>query len=82
MTELEKCMAGMPYNCHDEIFLQFKGKSKELLSVYNGLSYEKKEEKKEILKSKRCGQCGCEGCSKELLGDTLSDIEACNHRYS
>lgn len=48
MTELEKCMAGMPYNCHDEIFLQFKGKSKELLSVYNGLSYENKEEKRKF----------------------------------
>ena len=24
VTELEKCMAGELYNCHDEIFLQYK----------------------------------------------------------
>lgn len=49
MTELEKCMAGLLYNCHDEVFLGFKGKSKELLAVYNSLSYCEKEKKREIL---------------------------------
>jgi len=24
MNELEKCMAGQYYNCHDKIFLEFK----------------------------------------------------------
>ena len=32
MTELEKCMAGELYNCHDEIFLQYKKQAKELLA--------------------------------------------------
>ena len=35
MTELEKCMAGELYNCHDEIFLQYKKQAKELLDIYN-----------------------------------------------
>ena len=49
MTELEKCMAGELYNCHDEIFLQYKKQAKELLDIYNRLTYDQKEEKKEIL---------------------------------
>lgn len=49
MTELEKCMAGEIYNCHDEIFLQFKEKSKEQLSIYNALPYSHKKEKQNIL---------------------------------
>lgn len=49
MTELEKCMSGKLYNCHDEIFLQFKAKSKELLAAYNGLPYMEKNQKKNIL---------------------------------
>lgn len=50
MNELEKCMAGMNYNCHDKIFLEFKQKSRELLSVYNKLPYESKKEKYSVLK--------------------------------
>ena len=49
MTELEKCMAGELYNCHDEIFLQYKKQAKELLDIYNRLTYDQKEEKKGIL---------------------------------
>lgn len=48
-TELEKCMAGENYNCHDEIFLGFKKTARASLSKYNSLSYEDKEEKREIL---------------------------------
>lgn len=50
MTELEKCMSGQIYNCHDEIFQQYKKHSKELLDIYNKLSYDDKEKKQEILK--------------------------------
>ena len=46
MTELETCMAGELYNCHDEIFLQYKKQAKELLDIYNRLTYDQKEEKK------------------------------------
>lgn len=49
MTELEKCMAGEPYDCHDKIFLEFKETARRLLSSYNALSYGQKEEKTQIL---------------------------------
>ena len=42
-------MAGELYNCHDEIFLQYKKQTKELLDIYNKLTYDQKEEKKGIL---------------------------------
>lgn len=51
MKELEKCMAGQLYNCHDEVFLEFKEKTKKLLNVYNALSYGEKVEKKEVLQN-------------------------------
>lgn len=50
MTEFEKCMAGEWYDCHDNIFLEFKNKTREFLTVYNGMPYDKKQEKYEILK--------------------------------
>ena len=50
MTELEKCMAGECYNCHDKIFLDFKSRATKLLKKYNALEYEQKEEKENILK--------------------------------
>lgn len=50
MTELEKCMAGEYYNCHDKIFLDMKGNARKLLQEYNALAYEQKEEKISVLK--------------------------------
>lgn len=50
MTELEKCMAGENYNCHDKIFLEFKSHARKLLQEYNTLAYEQKKEKISILK--------------------------------
>ena len=57
MTELEKCMAGKDYNCHDKIFLDFKSHARKLLQEYNALAYEQKEEKEKILKE-LCGKIG------------------------
>ena len=48
-TELEKCLAGEIYNCHDEIFLEFKNTARTLLTKYNNLPYEYKKEKREVL---------------------------------
>ena len=48
-TELEKCMAGEIYNCHDEIFLEFKNTARTLLTKYNSLPYDHKLEKREVL---------------------------------
>lgn len=50
MTELEKCMAGEYYNCHDPIFLDMKKHARDLLQKYNILRYEQKQEKTDILK--------------------------------
>jgi len=50
MNELEKCMAGEYYNCHDKIFLGFKAQARKLLKKYNAIDYERKEEKVKILK--------------------------------
>lgn len=50
MNELEKCMAGEYYDCHDKIFLDFKTQARELLKEYNSLAYEQKQEKTAILK--------------------------------
>ncbi|MDE6830618.1 MAG: sugar O-acetyltransferase, partial [Lachnospiraceae bacterium] len=50
MNELEKCMAGEYYDCHDPVFLGFKGHARKLLKEYNALAYEQKEEKYNILK--------------------------------
>lgn len=49
MNEMEKCLAGQNYNCHDGIFLELKRKSRELLSKYNQFSYEQKTEKYAVL---------------------------------
>lgn len=50
MTELEKCMAGEYYDCHDPVFLNFKARAAKLLKEYHALAYEQKPEKNSILK--------------------------------
>lgn len=49
MNEMEKCMAGEWYDCHDPIFLEFKRRTRELLHAYHTCSYEEKQKKYEIL---------------------------------
>lgn len=49
MTELEKCLAGKYYDCHNEIFLKMKSNARKLLKEYHELQYEQKEEKREVL---------------------------------
>lgn len=50
MNELEKCMAGEWYDCHDGIFLKYKNDARNLLDQYHKLSYSQKEEKTELLR--------------------------------
>ncbi len=57
MNELEKCMAGEIYNCHDNIFLEYKKNARELLAAYNSLAYDQKKEKTQILQ-KMLGSIG------------------------
>lgn len=49
-NELEKCMSGEWYDCHDPIFLEYKDNARRLLKKYNALDYHQKQEKTEILK--------------------------------
>ncbi len=48
-TELDKCMAGQWYDCHDSIFLGLKNKARHLLAEYHSLSYDQREEKRKLL---------------------------------
>ena len=50
MNEREKCLAGQIYNCHDKVFLDYKNRSRELLSIYNNVPYDQKERRYEVLK--------------------------------
>ncbi len=49
MTELEKCLAGEYYNCHDKVFLDFKRNARSLLAEYNRLDYNQKNEMRNVL---------------------------------
>lgn len=49
-TEMEKCLAGEWYDCHDQVFLDLKSKTNHLLMKYNALPYENHQEKYAILK--------------------------------
>ena len=49
-TELQKCLDGEWYNCHDTVFLEYKQKARALLKEYNSLAYEQKERKTAILR--------------------------------
>ncbi|PWG66291.1 maltose acetyltransferase [Bifidobacterium callitrichidarum] len=51
MNELDKCMAGEIYDCHDPIFLEYKNTARRLLAEYNRLPYDAKTRKREILES-------------------------------
>lgn len=50
MTEMEKCLAGAYYDCHDPVFLQLKAEARRLLAQYHALSYEDKAGKTEVLR--------------------------------
>ena len=49
MTELDKCLAGECYDCHHEVFLEYKRQTRELLSKYHSFSYEQKLQKRQVL---------------------------------
>ena len=60
-TELDKCMAGEWYDCHDPIFITQKGKTRQLLARYNALPYEEKKTGKEEKQVLLCGMFGSIG---------------------
>jgi acetyltransferase-like isoleucine patch superfamily enzyme len=50
-TELEKCMSGEWYDCHDEVFLGYKNTARELLSQYHAIPYNEKAARYRVLKT-------------------------------
>ena len=50
MTELEKCMAGELYDCHDKIFIDMKAVATRWMQRYNSLPYERRSERYAMLK--------------------------------
>lgn len=48
MNKLEKCMAGKWYDCHDEIFLEYKNTARKLLAQYNALAYDQKKKNQQF----------------------------------
>jgi len=48
-TELEKCMEGEWYDCHDPVFVQFKANARNLLARYNAMPYDSKHERYKML---------------------------------
>lgn len=49
-TELEKCMAGEWYNCHDRIFIERKAKASAWCLRYNSTPYSQRSSRYELLK--------------------------------
>jgi acetyltransferase-like isoleucine patch superfamily enzyme len=49
-TELEKCMNGERYDCHAQVFIALKTKTRALLSQYNALPYNDKTARYNLLK--------------------------------
>jgi acetyltransferase-like isoleucine patch superfamily enzyme len=49
-TELEKCMNGERYDCHAQVFITLKTKTRERLSQYNALPYNDKTARYNLLK--------------------------------
>jgi acetyltransferase-like isoleucine patch superfamily enzyme len=56
-TELEKCLNGEWYDCHAQVFVTLKTKTRKLLSQYNALPYENSTERYNLLKE-ICGSVG------------------------
>lgn len=48
-TELEKCMSGQWYDCHDDIFIELKSKAHDFLKKYNSIPYSQRENRYRML---------------------------------
>ena len=72
-TEMEKCLAGEWYDCHDKVFLELKSKTSDLLMKYNSLPYSDKKQKYSVLK-KMFGSIG----TKVSVGHSFICDYGCN----
>lgn len=50
MTELEKCIAGEMYDCHDPVFIIMKAEATRWMQRYNSLPYDRRSERYAMLK--------------------------------
>ena len=50
MTELEKCMAGELYDCHDPIFIEMKATATQWMQRYNSMPYEQRAQRYSMLR--------------------------------
>ena len=48
-TELEKCLSGELYNCHDEYFIKGKARASELCRLYNATPYSDRAGRRKLL---------------------------------
>jgi acetyltransferase-like isoleucine patch superfamily enzyme len=63
-TEIEKCMNGEWYDCHDPVFMAFKANARRLLARYNSLSYNDRTNRDKLL--------------NELFGNVGSNVSVGN----
>ena len=49
MTEKEKCMAGMLYDCHSPEFIAAKARASEWCARYNATPYSRRSERRKML---------------------------------
>lgn len=49
-TELEKCMSGQWYDCHDPVFIEGKSKASDWCREYNSIPYSQRGKRYEMLK--------------------------------
>lgn len=75
-TEMEKCLAGEWYDCHNQVFLDLKTRTHKLLMKYNSLPYEDKEEKHSLLKK----MLGSIGMKVSVANPFICDY-GCNIQY-
>ena len=74
-TELEKCMAGECYDCHDPIFIERKAKASEWCARYNSTPYSQRSTRYAMLKE----QFGAVGTNVSV-GDPCRVIRSINQK--
>ena len=72
-AELEKCMKGEWYDCHAQIFVEMKTKTRKLLSQYNTLPYDDKTARYKLLCSKRNRMQSCPGRQRQYFRSLLQN---------
>ncbi|MDR0612764.1 MAG: hypothetical protein LBG45_04685 [Dysgonamonadaceae bacterium] len=80
-AELEKCMKGEWYDCHAQIFVEMKTKTRKLLSQYNTLPYDDKTARYKLLCSKRNRMQSCPGRQRQYFCSLLQNPTSFFQRF-